>query len=96
MKIAFLFSLIISLCKGGAWIGLGLLLRDHFDSLITLVTRRDVQEDRAQARTNDSTMKMIKFIGLLFIILGIAIMVMGLYTVIAGSRFGFANLDMKF
>jgi hypothetical protein len=96
MKIAFVISLFITLCKGGAWIGLGLLLRDHFDSFITLVTRRNVPEDQSYTDFSGQAMKIIKLVGLLFVLLGIAIMVMGVVTVIVGSGFGLTNAGFKF
>ena len=96
MKISFIISLFITLCKGGAWIGLGILLRDHFDSFITLVTRRNVPEDQSYTDFSGQAMRIIKLVGLLFMLLGIAVIVMGLVTVIMGSRFGFTNADFKF
>ncbi|MCX6225193.1 MAG: hypothetical protein NTV01_10690 [Bacteroidia bacterium] len=96
VKVAFVISLFISLCKGGACIGLGILLLNYVESLVTLFTRRAVPEDLPDARSGNQAMPTIRFIGILFILLGIGIIILGSITMVAGISLGSQNLNLKF
>jgi hypothetical protein len=95
MKVALIFSLILNVCKAIAFIGLGLLLFYHFESLVTLVTRRSVPEDLPLKGWENPALSIIRFIGVLFILIGFVTLIMGFVSIIPGFNMG-QNINLKF
>lgn len=96
MKVALTISLIISLCKGAAWIGLGILLSTHFKSLAALLSCRNLPEDPPSNGSPLQAMQILKIIGVLFIILGIGIIVLGSISFIKSLSLGGEAMNLKF
>ena len=96
MKVTILLGLIISFCKGFAWIAIGTVLVRHLESFITLVTRREVPEIMPDTGRNNMALPILKLIGVLIIIIGITTLVVGSVSFIAGFSAGGQNFNLKF
>jgi hypothetical protein len=93
MKILLFFTFLLSLCTGGVLIGLGILLRNHFETIISLIVRKPFPDDLIIPDDYAKTKTTIRWIGSLVILLGIAKMIISLSTLMAG--YWMTNISVK-
>jgi len=95
MKFILFFTFIITICKGGIWIGFGVLIRNHFDTILSMIIRKPLPDGLIPSMNNEKIQKVIKLIGLLIIAIGISTIILGLSTMIAGHNMS-NNFNFKF
>jgi hypothetical protein len=95
MKATLLVSLFIAICKAGAFIGIGILLLNYLEDLITLVTRRPMPTDLPEAGSANKALPIIRLIGVLLIIMGFVILILGTISVVGGFSLG-QTMNLKF
>jgi hypothetical protein len=73
-----ILSLVLSLCYGGIWIAIGILLRNHLETILTMITRKPIPDDQTIPEDYQKTKQIIDIIGSLMILIGIGTILMGL------------------
>ena len=96
MKTLLFFSFLLSVCHGGIWICSGLLVRNHFETILSMILRKPVPENMIDPEDSQRTKKVIDVIGLLLILIGIGTMIIGLTTMITGLGNLGANFNFKY
>jgi len=71
MKIFAFFSFILSLAKAGLWIGVGLLVKNHFETVLNLIIRKPVPESLIEKEKLEMVNTIIKWVGIFIIVIGI-------------------------
>jgi hypothetical protein len=79
-----IFSFLITLCKGSIWMGVGVLLRNHMETIFSLVSRKPHPEGLVKPEDYKSTKGVFNFIGLMCALIGIGVIVLGITRLIAG------------
>lgn len=82
MAITFFFTFILTLAKAGIWVLLGLLIYKHYEFLWSLITHK--LKDEIPSDKKESICKIIKWIGVCVIVIGIATITTGLFTISFG------------
>lgn len=85
MKFILFITFILTVCKGGILIGIGILIRNHFDAVLTMILRKPLPENLIPSMDNEKIQKVIRIIGLLIIVIGISTITAGLSTMIVGN-----------
>ena len=85
MRTFIFIPLLISLAKAGLWISIGLLIKDHFDTILSLIIRKPVPEDLIDQYHDEKVRNIIKWIGIFIIIIGAGIAVTSFSTMVMGS-----------
>ena len=62
MKFLYFFTFLLSLCKGGIWISLGILLRNHFETVLALIVREPLPEELIDSYDKSKVVAIIQFI----------------------------------
>jgi hypothetical protein len=84
MRFMLIFSFLITLCKGSIWMGVGLLLRNHMETIFSLVSRKPHPEGLVDPKDFKSTKGLFNFIGLMCVFIGIGVIILGVTRMIAG------------
>lgn len=84
MRFMLIFSFLITLCKGSIWMGVGLLLRNHIETIFSLVSRKPNPEGLVDPKDFKSTKGIFNFIGLMCVFIGIGVIILGITRMIAG------------
>lgn len=74
------FTFLLSLCYGGIWICAGVLVRNHFETVISMFFRRPIHEGIVNPDDYMKAKSVINILGLIFIIIGVLVMISGLFT----------------
>ena len=82
MKLIFIFTFLIALFKGGILIGVGVLLRYHFVTFVSLIRRKELPDNLIWSGDYKRAMAVIRTIGLLITLTGVAIILLGLASLI--------------
>lgn len=94
MTAVLFFTFIGSLAKGGLWIALGILIKNHRDALLALVTRKSLPDEMIEKRNLYKLNKTTKWIGIFAIIVGISLVLSAIATLFVG--FGVPVNNIKF
>jgi hypothetical protein len=89
-------SFFLSLFYGGIWICVGILLRNHLDTVVSFIMRRPIPEGLISPDDYGRMESVVRAIGLLFILIGIFTMILGLATGIASSSMQHTNFNYRF
>jgi hypothetical protein len=87
------FTFLLSLCYGGIWISAGLLVRNHFETVISMLFRKPIPDGLANSDDYLKAKAIINILGLLFIIIGVIIMIVGLFSLVGFPR---SNINFNF
>lgn len=86
MKFLLFITFLITTCKGGLLIGLGVLIRNHFDSILSVILRKPIPDNLISEVDKEKIDKVIRIIGLLIIAIGVGTVILALSTMLAGTR----------
>ncbi|MCT4588117.1 MAG: hypothetical protein N4A71_09875 [Carboxylicivirga sp.] len=86
MNFILFITFLLTACKGGLWIGLGVLIRNHFDAILSMLLRKPIPENLIAETDKEKIDKVIRIIGLLIIGIGVGTVIIALSTLFAGSR----------
>ena len=95
MKFISFVSFLLTVIKGGILIGIGIIIKDHFNTFISKIVRGPIPKE-VNIDGNNKLDKIIRFIGLLIIILGSTIIIMSLSTWIIGKPSQSNGFNLKF
>ena len=96
MRLALFVTFLVSLAKGGLWITIGTLVKNHFETFIAFIIRKPVADGLIDKNRYDALINVIKWIGIFIIIIGIGIAVLGLVTFIIGFRMPTNSFNFNF
>lgn len=96
MKFMMLLTFAVAACKGGIWIALGLLIRNHLEAFLALILRKPIPENLISQEEKDRTRKIYDFIGLLLVGIGVCVILIGLLTWIMSFRIPSGNFNFNF
>ena len=88
-------SFLLTVIKGGILIGIGIIIKDYFNAFISKIVRGPIPKE-VNNDGNNKVDKIIRFIGLLIIILGSTIIIMSLSTWIIGKPGQSNGFNLKF
>jgi hypothetical protein len=69
-----IFALLITICKGGLWICIGVLIGNHLETILSLILRKPLPEGLITPDDIKKTKRVFKIIGLLIVLIGIGTM----------------------
>ena len=96
MKFILFITFLTSLAKAGLLIGLGVLLKNHFEALLATLIRKPIPEDLIEKYSYDKMREVIKWIGIFVIILGVGMAIIGLSTLVMGFQMPMNNFNFNF
>ena len=96
MKTFLFFTFLASLAKSGLWITLGVLIKNHLESALSLVTRKPMPNDIIEQNTFDRLNNVTKWIGIFIILIGIALALSAIATFFMGLRMPTNSFNFKF
>ena len=82
MKTLLFFAFLGSLAKSGLWITVGILIKNHLESTLTLVTRKPMPNDIIEKNNFEKLTNVTKWIGIFIIIVGIGLALSAIATFI--------------
>ncbi|MFB6343259.1 hypothetical protein ACE01N_00310 [Saccharicrinis sp. FJH2] len=85
MRMFFFIPFLLSLAKAGLWISIGLLIKDHFETILSLIIRKPVPEGLIEQYHYEKVRNIIKWIGIFIIIIGAGIAVTAFSTMVMGA-----------
>jgi hypothetical protein len=80
MRSILFFTFLVSLAKAGLWICIGTLIKSHIETLMAFIVRKPIPEDLIDQHRYREFMNILKWIGILLIIIGIIVAVIGFVT----------------
>ena len=90
------FSFLLSICYGGIWISVGLLVKNHLETVLSMILRKPNPENLINPEDFQKAKSVINVIGILLILIGIGTIVIGLSSMIAGFSMSSPNFNFKF
>lgn len=94
---AFLFlTFLVSLAKSGLIISIGILIKDHMDTVLSLIIRKPIPEDLIDSNKLEIVNKVNKWMGIFIIIIGAGVAIVALSTIIFGIGVSTHNFNFKF
>ena len=96
MKFMLFITFVMALAKGGIWIALGVILRNHFETAVSLLFRKPKPDGLVDDRRQVEFMGVVRLLGLALIILGVLVAFLGLLTWINGMRMPSHNFNFNF
>lgn len=96
MKAVLFFTFLVSLAKAGLWISIGILIKSHFDTVLSLIIRKPIPEGLIQDDTLAMTKKVIEWIGIILMVIGVCIAITALGSMISSFRIPMNNFNFKF
>lgn len=96
MKIVLFFTFLLSLAKAGLWIAVGTLISKHFETLLSLIIRKPVPEDLIKPEKLIEANKVVNWIGIFILLIGIGLAIVGFVTFIASLGMPSTNFNFKF
>ena len=96
MKIIFFFTFLVTLAKGCLWISIGTLINKHFETVLSMITRKPLPENLIHPEKLDLARQSIKWVGLFIVLIGVGLLISGLVTLIASFSVPSSNLNFNF
>ena len=84
MALTLFASLILSIAKAGIWVSFGILIYKHYDFILLLITNRLISNHESLSEKKEDIHKIIKWIGIFVIIIGIASALVSLFSMALG------------
>ncbi len=84
MKFMLVFTFFLSICYGGIWISIGLLLLNHLETVLSMIFRKPIPDNLISPQNLNNAKNVINVIGVLSILIGIATIILGLNTMVTG------------
>jgi hypothetical protein len=78
------FTFLTALAKSGLLISLGVLIRSHLDTVLSLIIRKPIPEDLISAERLSAASQVIRWIGFFIIALGIGLSIVSFSTMVVG------------
>ncbi|MFB6319989.1 hypothetical protein [Saccharicrinis sp. FJH54] len=85
MRTFFFIPFLLSLAKAGLRISIGLLIKDHFETILSFIIRKPIPEGLIDQYQYEKARNIIKWIGIFIIIIGAAIAVTAFSTMVMGA-----------
>jgi hypothetical protein len=96
MKTFLVFTFLASLAKSGLWISIGILVKDHFETLLSLLIRKPVPDNLIENNHLEAFKSVTKWIGIFIILVGIGLALSAFTTLIMGFRMPTHSFNFKF
>ncbi len=96
MKSLLFFTFLTGLAKSIMIIFLGILIKDHFETLISMIIRKPMPDNLIDEQRYNSIHVVIKWIGIMIIILGVGQAFMSLMTLFMGFNMPMNNFNFQF
>ncbi|MCU4157830.1 hypothetical protein J1N10_17785 [Carboxylicivirga sp. A043] len=96
MKFFILNAFIISIAKSGLLICLGLIIMNHFESTLSLISRKPLSDNLIQPQNLEALNKVLKWVGICIIVLGISMAINGLATIFVGMNMPSKSFNFNF
>jgi flagellar biosynthesis protein FlhB len=96
MKTFLFFTFLVSLAKSGLWISIGILIKNHLETLLSLIVRKPLPDHLIEENKLETFNQVTKWIGLFIIIIGIGFALSALATLIMGFNMPTSNFNFKF
>ncbi|GEM_PF-3576342 len=96
MKSFLLFTFLVSLAKSGLWISIGILIKNHFETLLSLLIRKPVQDNLIEKNNLDAFNNITKWIGIFIIVIGIGMALSAFAPLIMGFRMPTNSFNFNF
>ena len=97
MKGVMFFTYLSVLAHAALWIGLGVLIRNHFETAISMIVRKPIPENLIGEEKFNAAHNVIRFIGGIMVIIGISKAIAVLASFIASlSHLPTNNFNFKF
>ena len=96
MRAFVIFTFLASLAKSGIWITLGVLLKNHFEILTSFVTRKAIDASIIHEERFQPFKKVVEWIGIFIIILGICSALLAFTSLIVGLRVPSHKVNFQF
>jgi hypothetical protein len=88
-------TFLLSICYGGIWISIGVLLRNHFETILSMIIRKPIPDNLIDPINFLKTKNVIKVIGVFLVIIGILTMIAGLTTFIVSCITPYSSFNFK-
>ena len=89
-------TFLVAQVKAGLLISLGVLIRSHLDTVLSLIIRKPIPEDLISAERLSAASQVIRWIGFFIIALGIALAIVSLATLMVGLSMPTNTYNFKF
>lgn len=86
MRTILFFTFLVSLAKAGLLMTVGILVKNHFDTLLSIIVRKPIPEILIDSNKLEKTNHLIKWIGIFIIITAICMAVAAIFTFAIGAR----------
>ncbi len=96
MKSLLFFTFLSGLAKSIMIIFLGILIKDHIETLISMIIRKPIPDGLIDEQKYNSIHSVIKWIGIMIIILGVGQALMSLMTLFMGFNMPMNNFNFQF
>ena len=96
MKTFLFFTFLVSLAKSGLWISIGILIKNHLETLLSLLIRKPVPDNLIEKNNLETLNNVTKWIGIFIIVIGIGVALSAFATLIMGFRMPTNSFNFKF
>lgn len=96
MKAFLLFTFLVSLAKSGLWISIGILIKNHLESVLSIVLRKPVPDNLIEKNNLETVNNITKWIGIFIIVIGIGAALSAFSTLIMGFRMPSNSFNFKY
>lgn len=96
MKAFLLFTFLVSLAKSGLWISMGILIKNHLETVLSLVLRKSVPNNLIEKNNLETVNNITNWIGIFIIVIGVGIALSAFATLVMGFRMPTNSFNFKF
>lgn len=96
MKSYLFFTFLVSLAKAGLWISIGVLIKNHLETLFAFLMRKPVPDNLIDKNKLDTFNNVTKWIGIFIILIGIGLAIAALNSLIIGFRMPGHKINFNF
>ncbi len=96
MKFILLNALIVTIAKSGLLICLGFIIMNHFESTLSLISRKPLPDNLIQPQNLEALNKVLKWVGICIIVLGISMAINGLAIIFWGVNMPSNSFNFNF
>jgi hypothetical protein len=96
MKTILFFTFLMALVKSGLYISIGILVMNHIETLLSLITRKPVPDNLIEKNNLTTFYIVTRWIGIFIIAIGVGIGITALVTLIMGFRMQTHTFNFNF
>lgn len=96
MRFILFISFLVALAKSGILILIGVLIKNHLDALLFLLTRKSMPSEVTEQSKAEALNKVTRWLGLFIILLGIGMALSATTVFFMGSSMPAGNFNFKF